>query len=171
VVTLFALVFTVVISIYSLARGYADAGLVQIARWIMYFGAFWLFAIWRRWRWFRYSGLIFNFLAALLGLWFLNFSPGWMFAGSIGALVAFDLTNFRESLRSDRLKFPARDAERAAFESHHLRHVTFVALLGLLLASIGMILTRHFDPGWGVLLILIAALGILQAVNWFRVRI
>src|SRR5258708_2583661 len=140
VATLFALLFTVLISMGSLAWGYAEAGLLQFARWILYFSALWLFAIWRRWRWFAYFGLIFNFLAAVLGLWFLNFSPGWMFAGAIGALIALDLTNFEDSLRSDRVRFPASEAERRTLETHHLRRSTFVAMLGRLLTTIGLIL-------------------------------
>jgi hypothetical protein len=63
----------------SLAWGYAQVGLSQFARWIIVFSAFWLLAAWRRWRWFAYVGITVNFLAAALGLWFLDFPPGWMF--------------------------------------------------------------------------------------------
>ena len=163
--TLFALLLSIVLSIASLAWGYAQVGLSQFARWILAFGAIWLFALWRRWRWFSYIGLAFNFLVAALGLWLLNFSPGWMFAGAIGGLLAWDLTYFRY-----RLRFSASDEERRIVETHHLRRLTFLALLGLLLASIAMLLKLQFNFEWALLLAIIAALGIAQMVNWYRKR-
>ena len=109
--TLFALLFSIVFGIGSLAFGYHLAGFTLFVRWIIYFGILWLIAVWQRWRWFAYIGITFNLLAAALGLWLLNFSPGWMFAGAIGGLLAFDLTGFRHSLR-----FALTDEERRIVE-------------------------------------------------------
>ena len=89
-----ALLASIILGAFSLAWGYAEVGLPQLARWIAIFGAIWILAALRRWRWFAHLGLAAYFLAAALGLWFLNFPPGWMFGGAILALLAWDLTYF-----------------------------------------------------------------------------
>ena len=163
--TLIALILSVVVGEASLAWGYAQVGLAHLARWILAFGALWLAAIWQRWRWFAYVGLTFNFLGAALGLWFLNFAPGWMFVAAIAGLLAWDLTDFRY-----RLRFAANDAEHRSVETRHLMRSTFVALLGFGLASLTMAVKLEFNFEWAVFLALVAVLGLLQLVNWFRGR-
>ena len=162
--TLFALLFSILMGVCSLAWGYAQIGLPQFARWILIFGAVWLIAIWQRWRWFAYIGLLFNFLAAALGLWLLNFPPGWTFAGAIGGLMAWDLTDF-----SYRLRF-ATDEERRGFEMRHLVRVSILALLGFGLASLAMLIKFQFNFDWALLLAIMAAFGIVQLVAWLRKR-
>ncbi len=163
--TLFGLLFSITMGIVSLAWGYAQVGLPQFSRWILLFGVVWLVAVWQRWRWFAYVGLTFNFLLAALGLWFLNFPPGWMFAGAIGGLLAWDLTDFRY-----RQRFAASDAERRAVETRHLVRVALLALLSFGLASVAMAVKLQFNFEWALLLAIIAALGIMQLVTWFRKR-
>ncbi len=163
--TLFALLFSIVMGTSSLAWGYAQVGLPQFARWIALFGALWLVAVWQRWRWFAYVGLLFNFLAAALGLWFLNFAPGWMFAGAIGGLMAWDLTDF-----SNRLRFAASDDEWRRFELRHLVGISLLAMLGFGLASLAMLIKFQFNFDWALLLAIVAAFGILQLVVWLRKR-
>lgn len=163
--TVFALIFSVLMGTGSLAWGYAQAGQLQLLRWILLFGAAWLFAVWQRWRWFAYAGLVFNFLAAAVGLWFLNFSPGWMFAGAIGGLLAWDLTDFRY-----RLRFTASHEEERIVEVRHLGRVSVLALAGFGLATLAMIVKLQFNFEWALLLSLVAALGITQIVSWFRRR-
>ncbi len=161
--TVLALVLSILIGTASLAWGYAQVGLIQLARWIVFFGAAWLVATWQRWRWFSYIGVTFSFLAAALGLWFLNFAPGWMFAGAIGGLLAWDLTDFRY-----RLRFAANEAERHAVEARHLMRSALLALLGFGLASIAMVVRLEFNFEWAVVLALVAVLGLLQLASWFR---
>ena len=162
--TLFALIFSIVVGTGSLAWGYAQVGLPQFARWIALFGALWLVTVWQRWRWFAYVGLLFNFLAAALGLWLLNFSPGWMFAGVIGGLMAWDLTDF-----SHRLRF-ASDKERSGFEARHLARISILAIFGFGLASLAMLIKFQFNFDWALLLAIVAAFGIIQLVTWLRKR-
>ena len=161
--TLFALLFSIIMGAGSLAWGYVQVGLPNLARWILVFGAFWLFAVWQRWRWFAYVGMAFNFMAAALGLWFLDFPPGWMFAGAIGGLLAWDLTYFRY-----RQRFAASDEERRAVETRHLVRIAILALLGFGLASAAMALKLQFNFEWALLLALVAILGITQLVTWLR---
>ncbi len=163
--TLVGLLFGIVLSTGSLAWGYMQVGLADFARWIVFFGAVWLLAVWQRWRWFATVGLIFDTAAAALGLWFLNFPPGWMFAGVIGGLLAWDLTYFRY-----RQHFVASDEERHAMEGRHLVRLSAVALLGFLLASLAMAVKLQFNFQWALLLALVAVLGITQLVTWYRKR-
>ena len=165
IVTLFGLFFSIALGTGSLAWGYAQIGLPQFARWILLFGALWLVAAWQRWRWFATVGLIFNLLAAALGLWFLNFPPGWMFAGAIGGLLAWDLTYFLY-----RQRFAASDAERRLVEGRHFVRLSGLALLGFVLASWAMIVKLQFNFEWAMLFAIVAALGIAQLVAWFRKR-
>ncbi len=163
--TLFGMLFGIVLGIGSLAWGYQQVGLPEFARWIVVFGAVWLLAVWQRWRWFATIGLIFCFLAAALGLWFLNFPPGWMFAGAIGGLVGWDLTWFRY-----RQLYIGSDQERRAMEGRHLVRLSVLALLGFLLASLAMAIKLQFNFQWALLLALVAVLGVMQLVRWFRKR-
>ncbi len=163
--TLFALLFSIVAGTGSLAWGYIQAGFPQYARWILIFGVVWLIGIWQRWRWFAYVGLAFNLSIAALGLWFANFPPGWMFAGAIAGLLAFDLTDF-----SHRLRFSASAEERLQVERRHLLRITLLALIGFLLASLAMMVTYNYSFEWGILLTIVAALGIFQLVAWYRRR-
>ncbi len=162
--TLFALIFSIVVGTGSLAWGYAQVGLPQFARWIALFGGLWLVTVWQRWRWFAYLGLLFNFLAAALGLWLLNFTPGWMFAGVIGGLMAWDLTDF-----SYRLRFAA-EKERPGFETRHLLRISILAIFGFGLASLAMLIKFQFNFDWALLLAIVAAFGIIQLVAWLRQR-
>jgi hypothetical protein len=164
-VTLAALVTSIILGGGSLAWGFVGMGLVSLARWILAFAAGWLVAVWQRWRWFSYVGLVVYFAAAALGLWFLDFPPGWMFAGAIFGLLAWDLTNFRH-----RQRFAANDAERRSVELRHLLGLSFVTMLGFVLSSLAMLVQVRFSFDWAVFLVIVLALGISQIFRWFRNR-
>jgi hypothetical protein len=161
-VTLFALLFSIVFGVGSLAFGYHLAGLMQFVRWIIFFGVLWLIAVWQRIRWFAYIGIAFNFLAAALGLWLFNFPPGWMFAGAIGGLLAFDLTYFW-----DQVRFVNSDEELRGLESGHLQRIAFLTILGMTLASLAMLIKLQFTFEWALLLAIVAAFGVVQLL-WLR---
>ena len=163
--TLFALLFSIVFGIGSLAFGYHLAGFPLFARWIIYFGILWLIAVWQRWRWFAYIGIAFNLLAAALGLWLLNFSPGWMFAGAIGGLLTFDLTLFW-----NRIRFIDSDDERRGLESRHLVRISILTILGMTFASLAMFIKRQFTFEWGMVWIVILVFGFIPLIYWFRNR-
>jgi heme/copper-type cytochrome/quinol oxidase subunit 4 len=88
-----------------------------------------------------------------------------MFAGAIGGLLAFDLTDFRY-----RLRFSASDEERRVVERRHLLRVSFLSVLGVGLASWAMWLKLQFNFDWALLLAVVAAFGIVQLVVWLRKR-
>jgi hypothetical protein len=163
--TVLALLASILLGTISLAWGYVGVGLSPLARWIVVFGVVWLVAVWKRWRWFAHVGLAVNFLAAALGLWFLDFPPGWMFAGAIFALLAWDLTSFRY-----RQRFAGSDAERRSVELRHLLRLSVIAVVGFALSSIAMILRLQFSFDWIVFMVVVVGLGLSQIIRWFRNR-
>jgi hypothetical protein len=164
-VTTLTLFASIVIGASSLAWGYGQVGLGQLVRWILIFEGFWLLAAWRRWRWFSYLGIAFNLIVAAIGLWFLNFAPGWMFAGAICGLVAWDLTYFQL-----RLRFAASDEERRHAELRHLQRISALALLGFVLSSLAMAVKLQFNFDWAALMVLVTALCLMQIIRWFRLK-
>jgi hypothetical protein len=86
-----------------------------------------------------------------------------MIAGALGALLAWDLTDFMH-----RLRLVARTDDLRGIERRHLTRSTIVALAGLSLASIPMLVRLEFTFEWVVLLTLVAALGVTQLVSWLR---
>lgn len=163
--TVLALAASILLGAGSLAWGYTGVGLAEFARWIAGFGLLWLVAVWRRWRWFANLGLAVYFLAAALGLWFLNFPPGWMFAGAIFGLLAWDLTFFRY-----RQIFAASEAERRLVEVRHLSRLSTLAILSFALATLSMMLQLQFGFDWIAFMAVVVALGLSQIVRWFRNR-
>lgn len=159
--TVAALAFSIIISIGSLAWGYAAAGFDIIARWILIFGVLWLFTQWRGWGWFSSAGLFFVILTSAFGLWF-DFTPGWLFCGAIFALLAWDMTDFRR-----RLRFLSVDDNMRGMERRHIARVSLLSLAGLLLASIAMLVRVQFTFEWGALLVIVIVLGLSQVAAWF----
>jgi hypothetical protein len=161
-VTVTALVISIMFSIGSMAWGYAQAGFEPLARWLLVFGIAWLFSQWRRWWWFSSLGLIMVILIAAFGMW-LGLSPGWMFAGGIFALVAWDLTDYWR-----RIRFAALDDDERGMERRHISRLTFLVLAGLFLSSIAMVMRLQFNLEWVILLVFVVLLGLTQVVSWLR---
>jgi hypothetical protein len=163
--TILALLISIIVGTASLSWGFAQAGVSWLVQWIILLGVVWIIATWRRWRWFAHLGLALFFVAAALGLWFLDFSPGWMFGGVICGLIAWDLTDFRY-----RQRFAATEEERRLVETRHLLRVSIVALLGFAVASLAMAAKLQFNFEWAGLLTIVIALGLSQIIRWFRRR-
>jgi hypothetical protein len=158
----FAFVIGVLMGVGSLSYAYAGRGFEQVARVLLVLGVVWLFAGRQRWVWFSTIALVILVALAGFGVW-IQLSPGWMIAGSLGGLVAWDLTEFMRRLRFAPLRDDVRDLER-----RHLTRLTIVVLIGTVLASIAMLVRLEFTFEWIVLLTLVAALGITQLVSWLR---
>jgi len=158
----FAFVISVIMGMGSLAFAYNNAGFDQIARGLLVAGAIWLFAGWRRWTWFSVIGILFSVALAGFGLW-IALSPGWMIAGALGGLLAWDLSDFMR-----RLRYAHASDDKHALERRHLTRLTIVAVVGMALASIAMLVRLEFTFEWLVLLALVGVLGITQLVSWLR---
>jgi hypothetical protein len=161
-VTLIALLSSIVICSVSLAWGFAQRGLISFSVWILIFGAGWLLAVWQEWKWYSGAALFLATVASAFGLWF-NFIPGWMFAGGIFALFAWDMFDFRQ-----RLRLMAKDDDTRAIERRHLLRISLLASLGLFLASITMLVRVQFTFEWGALLVFVVLLGLGQLIGWLK---
>ena len=160
--TLIALLSSIVVSSTSLAWGFAQRGFTSFSTWILILGAGWLFSVWQEWKWYSSFALFMATVASAFGLWF-GFSPGWMFAGGIFALFAWDMTDFRQRLRG-----MANDDDTRGIERRHLARISLLALIGLALASIAMLVRVQFTFEWSALLVIVTVLGLGQLVAWFR---
>jgi hypothetical protein len=161
-VTLIALLSSIVISSASLAWGFSQSGFASFSTWIILLGAGWLFAVWQDWKWYSSVALSIFTIAAAFGLWF-GFVPGWMFAGGIFALFAWDMTDFRLRLRG-----MANDDNARGIERRHLARVSLLALTGLILASIAMLVRVQFTFEWSALLVIVILLGLGQLIGWLK---
>ena len=158
----FAFVISVLMCVGSLTYTFDGAGFGQLARGLLIFGAFWLYAGWKRWTWFSSIAILLTVALAGFGLW-IELSPGWMISGALGGLLAWDLSDFMR-----RLQFVHITDDKGLLERRHLTRVTIVALAGLLLASIAMLVRLEFTFEWIMLLTLVAVLGVTQLVAWLR---
>jgi hypothetical protein len=122
----------------------------------------WLFAVWQGWEWYSSFALFISTIAAALGLWF-GFTPGWMFAGGIFALVAWDMTDFRQRLRG-----MAKDDDKHGIERRHLARISLLAFIGMVFASVSMLVRVQFTFEWSAFLVIVALLGLGQLVGWLR---
>lgn len=162
VTTRFALFFCLLGAVLTLAWGYFEVGLEGFVRGWIGFGALWAFALIRRWKWFSALGLFVSLTAAAVGLWF-GLAPGWMTAGALFALLAWDLTDFER-----RLRLAAEDDDVNGLVRVHLVRLSLVALIGFALASIAMLVRLQFSFEWAALMALVAALGLSQLIGWMR---
>lgn len=128
-----AFVLSVLAAAGALAWGYASQGLVHDASRLLIFGALWLFAKWRGWKWMPSLGLLVIIAAAAYGLW-IGLALGWMALGALGSLLAWDLAEFAR-----RLQDAAPTDDVIGMERRHLARVGLVALFGGTLALIALI--------------------------------
>jgi hypothetical protein len=158
----FAFAISVLMGVGSLAYVYSGTGFDQLVRGLLILGALWLYAGRKRWTWFSTIALLLSVALAGYGLW-VGLSPGWMVAGAIGALLAWDLTEFMR-----RMDGAFETDDLPGMQRRHLARLTVVAFIGLLLASISMLVRLEFTLEWMMLLALVAVLGVTQLVAWLR---
>jgi hypothetical protein len=160
----FAFVVSVLMGMGSLAYAYSGTGFDGLVRGLLILGALWLLAGWKRWTWFSIIAILLTVALAGFGLW-IELSPGWMIAGALGGLLAWDLSDFMR-----RLQFVHFTDDKRGLERRHLTRVTIVAIGGMLLATISILVRLEFTLEWMMLLALVGALGITQLVAWLRRR-
>jgi len=162
-VTLIALLSSIFISSAALAWGFAQSGFTSFSVWVIILGLGWLLSIWQRWNWYSSFALLVITILSALGLWF-GFTPGWLFAGGIFALFAWDTADFRLRLAV----MPKNDNTRGV-ERRHLLRISLLAFVSLVLASIAMFFVRaQFTFEWGLLIVIVTLLGLGQLTVWFK---
>ncbi|GAB4505707.1 MAG: hypothetical protein Fur0043_27040 [Anaerolineales bacterium] len=165
-----AFIVSVALGVGCLAFGYSTTGFEQVPRWLLFFGALWIFAEWRRWTWLSSWGFLALLALAAFGLWS-ELSPAWMFAGALGGLFAWDLSDFMRRLRFALEKgSPGQYDEMKRLERQHLARLALVALIGILLVTFSTFVRLTLSFEWIVFLALAAVLGTLQVIAWLRNR-
>lgn len=150
---------SLIVGIGSLARGYLAEGRSATAYWILVLGLVWLLAEIRRWRWFLSFGFLASVAAAGYGLW-VGAPAGWMLAGALSALIAWDLSDF---LR--RLTVAAPDDEVSSLARRHLLRLIVVSAAGLALSLFGMFFRLQLSFEWAAFLAILSALGVSLLVK------
>ncbi len=157
-----AFVISVLIGTGSLSFAYMSAGYDSLSFGLLVVGAFWLYAGWRRRAWASSGGILLLVVFASYGLWN-ELSPGWMIAGTLGGLLAWDLSEFMR-----RMDVAPESADLHGMQRRHVARLTVVAVVGLLLASIAMYVRLEFTLEWMMMITLVAVLGVTQLVAWLR---
>jgi hypothetical protein len=153
---------SIVVGAGSLAWGFYSAGQASVAGWTVLFGLAWLVAEFRRWRWFASLGLLACIALAGLGLW-LNLPLGWMLAGAVGALIAWDLADFNQ-----RIEHASTEDDVPGLTRRHLLRISIVTIGGLVLSLFSMLARLKFSFEWVTFLTILAAIGIVQLVSRMR---
>ena len=115
------LVVCILISNSSFAWGYWQAGYENAVDWIAALGVFWLVSLWRKWKWFSAPAVLTCLGLAAFGVWF-KFIPGLMFSGAVFGFLAWNLTEFRQKLKT---LYPREDAR--GMTRRHLIRIGFLA--------------------------------------------
>jgi hypothetical protein len=130
---------------------------------ILAVGLLWLASQWRDWwGWTASWALAFFTGAAAVGLW-LGLGAGWMLAGVVAALSAWDLDHFAQ-----RLKRAGWVEGTCALEHRHLRRLLAVDGLGFLLGAVALGIRIPFGFGVALVLGLLAMWGLSRAVGFLR---
>jgi hypothetical protein len=151
---------SVVLGTAALALGYGLAGLWMWALPVVGLGVLWLLGLWRRLVLASSIGLVLFAGLAVAGL-LLEVAAGWMLAGLVAALGAWDLDGFFARVERVAWVEGRRDLER-----RHLWRLLVVDVLGLLLAAVALGLKLEFGFGVAVLLGLLVILGLSRAIGF-----
>jgi hypothetical protein len=157
-----ALFICIIISVGSFAWGYGRAGYDEASPWIAAFGILWLASYWRKWKWFPTFALGLSLLIAAIGVWF-EFHPGWVFSGAAFALIAWDLSEFRE-----KLKFMPRREDLRGRTRRRLLRISILMALVLALISSFIFWTDRFTNDWGLFLLSVLLIGCSQVIVWVK---
>jgi hypothetical protein len=125
-------------------------------------GVLWLVGYWRSWGWLASVGLVGSVAASAIGL-LLDLPAGWMVAGLLAALCAWDLHRFVVSLETvDRVD------DEGGLTRRHLARLGTVAGLGLVLVVVALGIEVRLTFLMASLLGLLAVWGLSQAVRFLR---
>jgi hypothetical protein len=162
--TRFVLYVSLAVGTLSLAWGYQTGGFSKAVIWILVCGGIWALAQARRWLWVPSVGFLAAVTLAGFGLW-MSLPGGWMLAGALGALLAWDLSDFERRLRT-----AAPGDDTAGLERRHLLRLTIIAGLAFLFSLFGMLSRLEFSFEIIAFLTLLAALGLTQLIGRMRRR-
>lgn len=123
-----SLITCILLTIFSFAWGFFQAGFEDLAKYIIAFGILWLISRWRKWKWFPSLALFLSIFLSIFGLWF-DLPLVWMFSGTIFALIAWDLNQFQIKLSI----LPDRE-DKKGMTRRRLIRIGILVLIGLMIA-------------------------------------
>jgi hypothetical protein len=150
------------LSVGAFALGCVLGGLWFAVLPVLVVGGTWMAGMGRGWSWISSLGLVFSAIAAAAGL-LVGLGAGWMLAGLVAALAAWDLHHFSHTLE----EIPRVEGMRS-LERRHLQRLLIAVGLGVLLTVAALEIDVTFSFGLVLLLGLVAILGLSQAVAFLR---
>jgi len=159
--TWLAFIISLLMGCGALAWAYLSAGLQVAGIGLACLSLLWLLTQWRQWTWFAGVGLFVLTFAAGFGMW-IGLPAGWMLAGVLGGLMAWDLSDFLARLRF------ADEEDKHSVVPAHLTKLGILLLVGLLLSTGAMLVQVRFSFEWAVFLALFGAWGVSLLVRWLR---
>ena len=158
-----SLIVSILMAAGALGWAYALLGTWIPAVVLACVGLIWILAQWRHMTWFASVGLVAFTLVAGFGVW-VGLPAGWMLAGVIGGLLAWDLSEFLNRLRG------IGEEDRRAISNPHLARLGIMLLVGLTLSSGALMIQVSFTFEWAIFLVLFSVWGISLLVRWYRRR-
>ena len=158
----FSTYFTLWIGTLALAWAYNQANLPNLFWSTLAVGALWTWGLLQYKKQIPRFGLILLSLLAVIGL-FNEIPFGWSFAGALGALLSYDLSNFRL-----RLRYASQTEDTKLLQRVHFTRLSLMTLLGLALSTLTIFWQAEFTFEWGVFLMLAGVWGVSLLVGWVR---
>ena len=153
---------SMVLASAALLLGYILGGLWIWTPAILALGALWMVGERRRWSQVASLGLVLHATVAAVGM-ALGLGAGWMLAGLVGSLAAWDLGHFLETLRD-----AGRVEGQRQLELDHLRRLLLVSGLGLLLGALALEVRTRLSFWVVILLGLVGIASLSRAVVYLR---
>jgi hypothetical protein len=151
-----------VLAAVVLAMGYGLNGLWGGAAVALVVGVFWLAGQWCRWEWVASVALVLLIGVAAVGQSG-GVGGGWMLAGVVVALVAWDLDRF-----AWRMRVAGYVEGVDVLERRHLRRLLIVVGAGLLLGAIALNVKIRLGFAVAFLLAFLAVLGLSRVVGFLQ---
>jgi hypothetical protein len=161
-----ALLASIGLSAGALALGYGLGGQWPGVVLAVSLGGLWWLNVKSSRDWLASALLLVVVALAAAGLW-LDLDAGWLLAGLVGALCAWDLDHWVRQLRGVEWDEPSA-ARRLALEKEHLRRLAAVAGVGLVLGLLALVVHVRLSFFLAVLLGLLIAWGLSRAVTILR---
>lgn len=150
------------LAVGSLVIGYGQAGWWD---WVLIpgvLGGLWVLGYWRGWVWMASLGLVGFAGFSAIGLR-LDLDAGWMVAGLVAALCAWDLHHFALSLQR-----VGRVEDGRALEQRHLLRLLAVGGLALVLAVVALRIEIRLTFFQALLLGLLVVWGLSRGISFLR---